>query len=114
MEKSNAAGKITGLLKAWSGGDSSAQERLIPLVYDELRRVASAYRRRAGAGDTLRTTALVNETYLRLVDISKVEWNDRVHFFALSAKLMRRIIVDAARSPSRRQTRWSGRCGSSS
>jgi RNA polymerase sigma factor (TIGR02999 family) len=86
------------LLKAWSAGDSAAQEQLMPLVYDELRRVARAYRRRAGAGDTLRTTALVHEAYVRLVDIPNVDWNDRVHFFALSAKLMRRILVDAARA----------------
>jgi RNA polymerase sigma factor (TIGR02999 family) len=95
---SSGSGKITLLLKAWSSGDSSAQERLIPLVYNELRRVASSYRRKAGAGDTLRTTALVHEAYLRLVDIPNVDWKDRVHFFALSAKLMRRILVDAARA----------------
>lgn len=86
------------MLKAWSAGDSAAQERLIPLVYDELRRVATAYRRKAGAGDTLQTTALVHEAYVRLVDMPSVDWNDRVHFFALSAKLMRRILIDAARA----------------
>ena len=89
---------ITGLLKAWSTGNSAAQEQLIPLVYDELRRVARAYRRKIGVGDTLQTTALVHEAYMRLVDIPNVDWNDRVHFFALSAKLMRRILVDAARA----------------
>lgn len=95
---SSGPGRITVLLKAWSAGDSSAQEQLIPLVYNELRRVASSYRRRAGAGDTLRTTALVHEAYVRLVGIPNVDWKDRVHFFALSAKLMRRILVDAARA----------------
>ena len=86
------------MLKAWSAGDAAAQKRLIPLVYDELRRVAKAYRRKVGAGDTLQTTALVHEAYMRLVDIPNVDWNDRVHFFAVSAKLMRRILVDAARA----------------
>jgi RNA polymerase sigma factor (TIGR02999 family) len=91
-------GKITGLLKAWVGGDSAAQEQLIPLIYDELRRLASRQRRRAGGGETLQTTALVHEAYMRLVDIHNVDWHDRVHFFAVSAQLMRRILVDAARA----------------
>jgi RNA polymerase sigma factor (TIGR02999 family) len=91
-------GKITGLLKAWVGGDSAARERLIPLVYNELRHIASRHRRNAGAQDTLQTTALVHEAYLRMVDIDNVDWQDRVHFFAVSAQLMRRILVDAARA----------------
>src|SRR5437762_2299333 len=90
--------KITGLLKAWVGGDSEARTQLIPLVYNELRHLASYYRGNAGAGDTLRTTALVHEAYLRLVDIDNVDWHDRAHFFAVSAQLMRRILVDAARA----------------
>ena len=90
--------KITDLLKAGVNGDSAAQERLIPLVYNELRRLARHYRRRAGAGDTLQTTALVHEAYLRLIEIDSVDWRDRVHFFAVSAQLMRRILVDAARA----------------
>ena len=90
--------KITTLLRAWSDGDASAKEELIPLVYQELKRIASGYRGRAGAGETLQTTALVNEAYLRLIDIPEVDWKDRVHFFALSAQLMRRILVDAARA----------------
>ena len=90
--------KITGLLKAWVGGDRSAHDELIPLVYKELRNLANRYRRHAGAGDTLQTTALVNEAYLRLVDIDSVEWRDRVHFFAVCAQLMRRILIDAART----------------
>jgi RNA polymerase sigma factor (TIGR02999 family) len=95
---SAAPGKITALLKAWAGGDSAAQERLIPLVYKELRHLARHYRRKAGGGETLQTTALVHEAYLRLVDINNVDWHDRVHFFAVSAQLMRRILVDAARA----------------
>src|SRR5438093_4962357 len=87
-------GKITVLLKAWVGGDSAAQDQLIPLVYQELRNVARRYTRRAGGSQTLQTTALVHEAYLRLVDIHNVDWHDRVHFFAVSAQLMRRIMVD--------------------
>lgn len=90
--------QITILLRAWSAGDTAAEQQLIPLVYQELKRIASSYRRRAGAGETLQTTALVNEAYLRLVHIDQVDWRDRVHFFALSAQLMRRILVDAARA----------------
>src|ERR1700719_3403009 len=70
------AGDITTLLKAWSHGDSDAQEQLIPLVYKELRNLARHYRRKSGAGHTLQTTALVNEAYLRLVDINNVDWHD--------------------------------------
>jgi RNA polymerase sigma factor (TIGR02999 family) len=91
-------GKITELLRAWVGGDSAAQDRLIPLVYNELRHLARRYRRKAGAGNTLQTTALVHEAYMRLIDIDNVDWRDRVHFFAVSAQLMRRILVDAARA----------------
>ena len=91
-------GNITGLLKAWVAGDSAAREQLVPLVYDELHKLAHRYRRKAGAGDTLQTTALVHEAYLRLVDIDNVDWHDRAHFFAVSAQLMRRILVDAARA----------------
>jgi RNA polymerase sigma factor (TIGR02999 family) len=89
---------ITGLLKAWVAGDSAARERLVPLVYDELHKLAHRYRRKAGAGDTLQTTAIVHEAYLRLVDMDNVDWHDRAHFFAVSAQLMRRILVDAARA----------------
>ena len=89
---------ITELLHAWIGGDSAAHHRLIPLVYSELRRIAHHHRRRVGAGGTLQTTALVHEAYLRLVDIQNVDWRDRVHFFAVSAQLMRRILVDKARA----------------
>ncbi len=90
--------KVTALLKAWVGGDDAARERLIPLVYAELHRMARYYRYKVGAGETMQTTALVHEVYLRLVDINDVNWQDRAHFFAVSAQLMRRILVDAARA----------------
>jgi RNA polymerase sigma factor (TIGR02999 family) len=93
-----AAGDITLLLKAWSAGDSAARERLIALVYKELRHLARRSRRKSGAGDTLQTTALVHEAYLRLKGIDNVDWRDRVHFFAVAAQVMRRILVDSARS----------------
>lgn len=92
--------KVTGLLKAWAKGDRAAQEELIPLVYDELHELARRYRKKVGAGDTLQTTALVNEAYLRLVDIDSVDWRDRAHFFAVSANVMRRILIDIARAHS--------------
>src|SRR5215475_3447543 len=94
------SGKVTALLKAWGRGDPAAQSKLIPLVYQELRRLARHYRKKGNSGDTLQTTALVHEAYLRLVDIDNVEWQDRVHFFAVSAQLMRRILVDTARARS--------------
>jgi RNA polymerase sigma factor (TIGR02999 family) len=93
-----ASTNITSLLKAWVGGDSNAQAELIPLVYNELRHLARYYRRNVGAGETMQTTALVNEAYVRLVGIDNVDWHDRVHFFAVSAQLMRRILVDKARA----------------
>ncbi|HLY17690.1 MAG TPA: sigma-70 family RNA polymerase sigma factor [Bryobacteraceae bacterium] len=92
------AGDITRLLKAWTNGDASAQARLIPLVYNELRNLARYYRHKLGPGETLQTTALVHEAYVRLVNVHGVDWKDRVHFFAVSAQLMRRILVDSARS----------------
>lgn len=96
----NGTGEITKLLKAWSGGDSAALDRLIPLVYKELRYLARHYRNRSNSSETLQTTALVHEAYLRLVRIREVDWRDRVHFFAVSAQLMRRILVDSARARS--------------
>jgi RNA polymerase sigma-70 factor, ECF subfamily len=89
---------VTDLLLAWADGDQLALERLVPLVHSELHRLARRYMRREPAGHSLQTTALVNETYLRLVDASRVEWQDRAHFFALCGRLMRRILVDHARS----------------
>ena len=96
--KSAKSANITVLLKAWVGGDAGAQAELMPLVYNELRHLARYYRRNAGAGNTIQTTALVHEAYLRLVDIDNINWHDRLHFFAVSAQLMRRILVDTARS----------------
>jgi len=93
-----ASAHVTELLVAWSGGDSSALDRLVPLVHAELRRLARRQMRRERDGHTLQTTALVNEAYLRLVDLSRIRWQDRAHFFAMSARLMRRILVDHARS----------------
>ena len=90
--------QITALLKAWSGGDERARDQLFPAVYEELRRMARRYMRRESPGHTLQTTALVNEAYLRLVDATSVSWQDRAHFFAVSAQIMRRILVDAARA----------------
>jgi RNA polymerase sigma factor (TIGR02999 family) len=89
--------EITHLLLAWGEGDQLALEKLMPLVYEELRRVARHYMNRQRPGHTLQTTALVNEAYLRLIDSSKVQWQNRAHFFAVSAQLMRRILVDFAR-----------------
>lgn len=89
---------VTALLMAWGGGDEEALSRLTPLVYNELHRLASAYMRREHAGHTLQTTALVNEAYIKLVDSSRVHWQNRAHFFAIAAQLMRRILIDFARS----------------
>jgi RNA polymerase sigma factor (TIGR02999 family) len=90
--------EVTALLKAWSEGDQAALERLADQVYDELRRIARRYMRNERAGNTLQTTALVNEVYLRLVDVKNVDWQQRAQFFAISAQMMRRILVDAARA----------------
>lgn len=87
---------ITELLIDWGHGDQAALDKLMPLVYDELRRLANNYLRREAAGHTLQPTALVNEAYLKLVG-QKTNWQNRAHFFAISAKLMRRILVDHAR-----------------
>jgi RNA polymerase sigma factor (TIGR02999 family) len=89
---------ITGLLKAWGQGDQRALEQLMPLVYSQLRAQARRYMRGEGSGATLQSTALVHEVYLRLTRTQEVDCRDRVHFFALSAQIMRRILVDAARA----------------
>jgi RNA polymerase sigma factor (TIGR02999 family) len=91
---------VTRLLRAWGAGDERALEQLMPLVYDELHRLAHRYMSREQPGQTLQTTALVHEAYLRLVDVKQVDWRDRAHFYALCARLMRRILVDFARSRS--------------
>src|SRR5580700_2077449 len=90
--------EITDLLKAWSGGDQDALDRLAEQVYGELRLMARRYMKNERQGNTLQTTALVNEVYLRLVDVTKVEWRQRAQFFAMAAQMMRRILVDSARA----------------
>jgi len=90
--------QVTRLLKAWSGGDEAALEELLPLVYNELRKTARRHMRNERAGNTLQATALVNEVYLRLVNVTEMSWHDRAHFFAVAAEMMRRILVDAARA----------------
>src|SRR5258707_6903021 len=92
-----AVGDISKLLRAWSDGDQSALDRVPPIVYDDLRRRARRYMKRERAGHSLQTTALVNEAYMRLVDYERMEWQNRAHFFAVSAQLMRRILVEHAR-----------------
>lgn len=90
--------ELTQLLQAWSHGDEQALDQLIPLVYGELRRTAHRHMARERAGHTLQTTALVNEVYLRLVKFTGMTWNDRAHFFAVCARLMRRLLTDSARA----------------
>jgi RNA polymerase sigma-70 factor, ECF subfamily len=88
---------LTELLQEWQHGDKEALDKLTPLVYDELRRIAHRYVRREREGHTLETTALVNEAYLRLVGQQKIEWQNRAHFFAVTAQVMRHILIDHAR-----------------
>jgi RNA polymerase sigma factor (TIGR02999 family) len=90
-------GEVTALLRDWSGGDQHALERLMPLVYQELRKLAASYMRRERSDHTLQPTALVHEAYLRLVDQRGVDWRNRAHFFGIAARMMRRILVDHAR-----------------
>jgi RNA polymerase sigma factor (TIGR02999 family) len=90
--------EISALLRAWGGGDELALNKLMLIVQDELHQLAHAYMKRERAGHTLQTTALVNEAYMRLIDANLVEWQDRAHFFGIAAKLMRRVLVDYARS----------------
>src|SRR3989441_1541129 len=92
------AGAVTELVRAWGDGDDGALEQLTPLVEAELRRLARGYMRRERRGHTLQTTALVNEAFLRLTDARRVRWQDRAHFLGISARLMRRVLVDHARS----------------
>src|ERR1051326_7405482 len=88
---------VSKLLRAWSDEDQSALEGLTPMLYSELRRLAHHYMRRERTGHSLQTTALVNEAYMRLVDYKRMQWQNRAHFFAVSAQVMRRILVDYAR-----------------
>jgi RNA polymerase sigma factor (TIGR02999 family) len=97
----HAPEEVTQLLLDWSKGNREALDKLVPLVYDELRRLASRYMAKERPGHTLQTTALVNEAYLRLVDQRNVRWQNRAHFFAIASQLMRRIVVDHARNHAR-------------
>jgi RNA polymerase sigma-70 factor, ECF subfamily len=90
--------EVTGLLQAWGQGDEEALQRLVPLVYEQLRTAARRYMVRERQGHILQTTALIHETYLRLVDVRRVKWQNRAHFLAICAQLMRRILIDFARS----------------
>src|SRR5215813_7421321 len=89
--------ETTQLLRAWAGGDRSALEQLTPRVYDELRRIAGHFMRDERPGKTIETTALVHEAYLKLIDVTNVDWQHRAHFFAISAQIMRHILLDRAR-----------------
>ena len=93
----HATHEVTKLLKAWSDGDQSALDKLMPLVYEELHRLAHQHMRREKPGHMLQTSALLNEAYVRLVDQSRVHWENRGHFFGIAARLMRQILVDEAR-----------------
>jgi RNA polymerase sigma factor (TIGR02999 family) len=97
QEKTSTDADVSSLLRAWSDGDQNALDKLAPIVYDELRRLARYYLNRERSGHSLQATALVNEAYLRLVDYKRMQWENRAHFFAVSAQLMRRILVDHAR-----------------
>ena len=89
---------VTQLLRAWRQGDAAALDRLVPVVYQKLRRLARHYMAGQRPGHTLQATALVNEAYMRLIDCEQVNWKDRAHFFAISARMMRRVLVEFARS----------------
>ena len=93
----------TELLRAWSQGDGSALDRLVPLVYEELHRLARRYMRQERPDHTLQATSLVNEAHLRLIDVNRVEWRDRAHFLAVAAQMMRRILVEFARNRQRQK-----------
>ena len=98
MRESSASHDVTRLLARWKDGDEAALEQLVPIVHDELRRLAQRQMVRENPGHTLQPTALVNEAYLRLVNLTQMQWQNRAHFFAMGARLMRRILVDFARS----------------
>jgi RNA polymerase sigma factor (TIGR02999 family) len=90
--------EVTMILRDWSGGDRAAPERLMPFVYEELRRLARSFLARERGGHTLQPTALVNEAYLRLVDQTRVDWQNRAHFYGIAARMMRRVLIDHARA----------------
>lgn len=92
------AGEVTQLLLAWNNGDKTALDRLIPLVYQELRQIAHRYMKRERQNHTLQSFALINEAYLRMVDLQSVNWQNRAHFFAIASSVMRRVLIDYART----------------
>lgn len=92
------AADLTALLIAWRGGDEAALDRLAPLIYDELRRMARRHLRRERTGHSIAPTTLVHEAFLRLKDIRRIDWQDRAHFFAMAARVMRRLLIDQARA----------------
>jgi RNA polymerase sigma factor (TIGR02999 family) len=96
-QSGGSGGEVSTLLRAWTNGDQTALDRLTPIVYHELHRLARRYMRRERPGHSLQTTALVNEAYMRLADYKRMQWQDRAHFFAVSSQLMRRILVEHAR-----------------
>ncbi len=104
----NEGSSVTKLLLQWRAGDDASLQQLMPMVYQQLRTLAHRYMRAENSGHTLRTTALVNEAFLRLVDVD-VSFNDRAHFLAIAARMMRRILVDHARSFTR--AKRGGKCG---
>jgi RNA polymerase sigma factor (TIGR02999 family) len=95
---SDSSPSATALLLAWGRGDSDALDRLVPIVYEELRRLARRHLRRERVGHTLQATALVNEAYLRLIEVKHVQWQNRAHFFAMASRVMRRVLVEGARA----------------
>src|SRR5215475_274034 len=95
--------EVTALLQAWSGGDQAAFDKLTPVIYNELRRLARHYMAHERRDHTLQPTALVHEVYMRLADFQRLHWKNRIHFFAISAQVMRRVLVDFARSRERRK-----------
>jgi len=97
LKAASADTDVSALLRAWSDGDQDALQALTPIVYEELHRLARHYMRRERSGHSLQATTLVNEAYMRLADYTRMQWQDRAHFFAVSAQVMRRILVDHAR-----------------
>ena len=102
--------EVTGLLQAWGRGDEGALQKLVPLVYEQLHAAARRYMAGERRGHTLQTTALIHETYLRLVDVRQVKWQNRAHFLAICAQLMRRILIDFARSRGYKKRGRGARC----
>lgn len=97
MSPPETLGDVSQLLRSWSAGDATALERLAPIVYDELHRIARSHMARERSSHTLQATALVNEAFARLMDCTRVEWRDRVHFFSVASRMMRRVLIDYAR-----------------